>query len=150
MDPRGIGTSTPVLCEPDTLNSPVSLFPPSSEAFAQLESYAGAIGRGCLARTGPLLRHVDTLSATRDMEALRRALGDKKLNFLGLSYGAEIGSLYAELYPKRIRAMALDGILNHSIAMNTLFADATAASEDTFNRFVAWCAKAKRCALNGR
>jgi pimeloyl-ACP methyl ester carboxylesterase len=93
---------------------------------------------------------VDTRSVARDMEALRRALGDGKLNFLGLSYGAEIGTLYAQLYPKRIRVMALDGILDHSISTHTLFADDTAAYEDTLNRFAAWCAQAVDCPLHGR
>ena len=62
---------------------------------------------------------------------LRRALGDGKLNFLGLSYGAHLGSAYAELYPDRIRTMALDAIANHSVSVNTLFADAAATYEDT-------------------
>ncbi len=150
MDPRGIGTSTPVQCEPDTFNAPVSLFPRSPEEFAQLESYVAAIGQGCLARTGPLLGHVDTLSVARDVEALRHALGDKKLNFLGLSYGAEIGSLYAELYPKRIRAMALDGILDHSVSTNRTFDTLARAYEDSFDRFAAWCRHAAACALHGR
>ena len=84
------------------------------------------------------------------MEALRQALGDGKLNFLGLSYGAEIGVLYAEQYPKRIRVMALDGILDHSISTDALLADSTAAYEDTFDRFAVWCEQTTECALHGR
>jgi pimeloyl-ACP methyl ester carboxylesterase len=150
MDPRGIGTSTPIQCDPAAWNQPVSLFPRNAAEFDQLQSYVGAVGESCLAMTGPLLGHVDTLSVTRDMEALRQALGDGKLNFLGLSYGAEIGTLYAERYPKRIRTMALDGILDHSISTDRVFAEAAAAYEDTFNRFAAWCGRAKSCALHGR
>jgi pimeloyl-ACP methyl ester carboxylesterase len=150
MDPRGIGTSTQIQCDPAAWNQPVSLFPRNAAEFDQLQSYAGAVGESCRRMTGPLLGHVDTLSVTRDMEALRRALGDGKLNFLGLSYGAEIGTLYAERYPKRIRAMALDGILDHSISTDRVFAEAAAAYEDTFNRFAAWCARASSCALHGR
>ena len=150
MDPRGIGTSTPVLCDPATFNAPASFFPRSPEEFARLQEYAAGLGAGCLSATGPLLGHVDTLSVTRDMEALRRALGDGKLNFLGLSYGAEIGTLYAELYPRRIRAMALDGILDHSVSTTTVFREAAEAYEDTFDRFAAWCGREARCALHGR
>jgi pimeloyl-ACP methyl ester carboxylesterase len=150
MDPRGIGTSTPIQCDPAAWNQPVSLFPRNAVEFKQLGSYVSALGESCLRLTGPLLGHVDTLSVTRDMEALRRALGDGKLNFLGLSYGAEIGTLYAERYPKRIRAMALDAILDHSISTQRVFSEAAAAYEDTFNRFAAWCRRARSCPLHGR
>jgi len=149
MDPRGIGRSTPVRCQPAVYNRPVSLFPRSATDFGRLASYTRALGRSCRRLTGPLLGHVDTLSVARDMEALRRALGDGKLNFLGLSYGAEIGALYAELHPNRIRTMALDGIFNHSISTDAVFADSTAAYEDTINRFAVWCAQAAECALHG-
>src|SRR3954468_12183265 len=150
MDPRGVGLSTRVRCDPAVYNRPVSLFPRTAAQFRRLANYARALGRSCRKRTGALLGHVDTLSVARDMEALRRALADGKLNFLGLSYGAEIGTLYAERYPKRIRAMALDGILDHSISTEALFADATVAYEDTFNRFAAWCAQTADCVLHGR
>jgi pimeloyl-ACP methyl ester carboxylesterase len=149
MDPRGVGLSTPVRCDPAVFNRPVSLFPSTAAEFRRLSDYARDLGRSCLQRTGPLLAHVDTLSVVRDMEALRRALRDGRLNFLGLSYGAEIGTEYAELYPRRIRAMALDGILDHSIHTQTVFADDTAAYEDTFNRFAAWCEATPACALHG-
>jgi pimeloyl-ACP methyl ester carboxylesterase len=76
----------------------------SSAEFQRVSTYVRGIGESCLRLTGPLLGHVETLSVARDMEALRRALGDGKLNFLGLSYGAEVGTLYAVRYPKRIRA----------------------------------------------
>jgi pimeloyl-ACP methyl ester carboxylesterase len=140
MDPRGVGTSTPVRCDPDVSNQLVSLFPSTKAQFDQLASWARAFGRSCLKRTGPLLGHVDT----------RRALGDGKLNFLGLSYGAHLGSAYAELYPKRIRTMALDAIANHSVSVNTVFSDAAATYEDTLNRFAAWCAQTSSCPLHGR
>jgi pimeloyl-ACP methyl ester carboxylesterase len=150
MDPRGIGTSSPILCDPDTLNAPVSLFPRSAAEFAQLADYARGLGRGCLEGTGPLLRHVDTKSVARDMEALRVALGDEKLNFLGLSYGAEIGTLYAEMYPESIRTMALDGILDHSVSTSHLFDDLARAYEDSFNRFARWCEHTAACAFHSR
>jgi pimeloyl-ACP methyl ester carboxylesterase len=150
MDPRGIGTSTPVRCDPDVYNRRVSLFPRNPAQFGRLARYVRDLGQSCRERTGRLLGHVDTASVVRDMEALRRALGDGRLNFLGLSYGAEIGALYAERYPTRIRAMALDGILDHSIATEALFTDNAMGYEDAFTRFAAWCAQTAECALHGR
>jgi pimeloyl-ACP methyl ester carboxylesterase len=150
MDPRGTGTSTPIRCRAATFNRPVSLFPRTAAEFRRLTAWARAFGASCRTATGPLLGHVDTASVARDMERLRQALGDGKLNFLGLSYGAHLGFAYAERYPRRIRTMALDGISNHSTSINTLFSDAAAAYEDTLNRFGAWCAQTTSCALHGR
>lgn len=99
MDPRGIGLSTPVRCDPASYNRIVTFAPRTRAQFGRLAARIRALGRSCLRRTGPLLRHVDTVSVARDMERLRRALGDSKLNFLGPSYGAEIGALYAARYP---------------------------------------------------
>jgi pimeloyl-ACP methyl ester carboxylesterase len=91
MDPRGTGTSTPVRCTAATYNRPVSLFPRNAAEFRRLTTWARAFGASCRKATGPLLGHVDTASVARDMERLRRALGDGKLNFRGLSYGAPRG-----------------------------------------------------------
>ena len=78
-----------------------------------------AFGASCLENTGPLLAHLDTVSVARDLDAIRAALGDEKLNYLGLSYGSMIGAQYAELFPDKIRVMALDGALDHSQSENT-------------------------------
>ena len=150
MDPRGIGLSTPVRCDPNIYNRIDSFAPRSRAQFGRLAANVRALGRSCLRRTGPLLRHVDTVSVARDMERLRRALGDGELNFLGLSYGAEIGALYAARYPTRIRTMALDGVFDHGLPMTTIFSDNARGYEDSLTRFAAWCATDASCALHGR
>jgi pimeloyl-ACP methyl ester carboxylesterase len=150
MDPRGVGRSTPVRCSPKVFNRQVSMFPQSAAEFGRLARYSRDLGRSCRKRTGALLGHVDTRSVVRDMEALRRALGEGRLNFLGLSYGAEIGALYAERYPRRIRAMALDGVLDHSVSAAAVVDANTAGYEDSLGRFAAWCAQTTECALHGR
>lgn len=150
MDPRGIGLSTPVRCDPAIYNGIASFAPRTRREFRRLAAGVRALGRSCLRRTGPLLRHVDTGSVARDMERLRRALGDGKLNFLGLSYGAEIGALYAARHPDRIRTMALDGVLDHGLPATMIFSENARAYEDTLTRFAAWCASDTGCALHGR
>ena len=59
-----------------------------------------------------MLPHLGTLNVARDMDRIRKALGEKKLNYLGYSYGTSIGQMYAQLFPTRIRAMVLDGVVN--------------------------------------
>ena len=69
------------------------------------------LGDGCLARTGPLLGHISTDDTAKDMDILRSALGDAKLNYLGKSYGTQLGAVYAGLFPKLVGRFVLDGVL---------------------------------------
>ncbi len=149
LDPRGIGLSTPVRCDPALLNRRVSLFPRDEAAFERLVTRNRELGESCRRLTGPLVDHVDTVSAARDLEALRRALGQGRLNYLGLSYGSQLGATYAALFPRHIRTLALDGALDHSLRTTSLFRDEAHAYEDAFDRFADWCAHTPSCALHG-
>jgi pimeloyl-ACP methyl ester carboxylesterase len=150
MDPRGVGGSTPISCAEPVLTPELTLFPKSREEFRQLRRHNRAVGQSCLEATGPLIGHVDTISVARDHEALRRALGVAKVNWLGLSYGTQVAANYAELYPQRTRAMVLDAALEHSLTEVQQVADEAMAVEDSFNRFARWCRTAAGCALRGR
>jgi pimeloyl-ACP methyl ester carboxylesterase len=108
------------------------------------------LGRGCLEQTGPLLGHVDTVSVARDHEAVRIGLGERTFNWLGLSYGTQIGANYADLFPKRVRAMVFDAALDHSGSSLSLLADEIASEEDAFNRFAEWCRTTSTCAMAGQ
>ncbi|MCX5215040.1 alpha/beta hydrolase [Kitasatospora sp. NBC_00240] len=149
LDPRGVGLSSPVRCDPALLNRQVSLFPTDEAGFQRLVERNRELGRSCRRLTGPLLEHLDTVSAARDLEVLRRALGQGPLNYLGLSYGSQLGATYAELFPGRIRTLALDGALDHSLSTTTLFQDEARAYEDSFGRFVDRCAQDTSCAPPG-
>jgi pimeloyl-ACP methyl ester carboxylesterase len=150
MDPRGVGASTPVRCDPAIWNEVVSWFPRDETSVAQLREHYLAFGESCLRLSGPLLGHLDTTNVARDLESVRAALGEGKLNFLGLSYGSQLGAAYAELYPENIRVMALDGALDHSQEASSMLADEAGAYEDAFGRFARWCSEEPDCALNGR
>jgi pimeloyl-ACP methyl ester carboxylesterase len=150
LDPRGVGASTPVRCDPDVYNRPVSLFPSDEAGFQQLLAHNKALGESCLRMTGPLLAHIDTVSAARDIEVVRQALGEGKLNYLGLSYGSMLGTQYAALYPDQIRVMALDGALDHDLSETSMLVDEATAYEQELDRFVAWCDQTAECALHGR
>ncbi|MGN9795883.1 alpha/beta fold hydrolase [Streptomyces sp. OZ13] len=151
LDPRGVGTSKPVVrCDPALWNSPVALFPESPAAYEALEDKYAAFGRSCQRMTGPLLAHMDTVSVARDLEVLRQRLAEGKLNFLGLSYGTEIGQEYARRYPGNLRRLALDGALVHSLQASTLNENESVAYERTLEQFAAWCRTADACALRGK
>jgi pimeloyl-ACP methyl ester carboxylesterase len=150
MDPRGVGRSTPIKCDPQIWNESVSLFPRDEASFQKLVAHNKALGESCLRLTGPLFEHVDTVSAARDIEQVRIALGEGKLNYLGLSYGTQLGAIYAELYPKNIRVMALDGNLDHSLPETANMVTEATSYEDELNRFASWCNQTTTCALHGQ
>jgi pimeloyl-ACP methyl ester carboxylesterase len=150
VDPRGIGSSTPVTCRIPGPQPGYTLFPRTQAQFDQMVRQNRDLGRSCLDRTGPLLAHVDTVSVARDHEAVRIGLGERWFNWLGLSYGTQIGANYAQLFPQRVRAMAFDAALDHSAPSVSLLADEIATVEDAFNRFAEWCRATSTCAMAGR
>jgi len=110
FDPRGVGGSRPALsCEPDYFKPVRPDYVPRSprDELVWLErskEYADACGR----KYGSLLDHMKTVDAVRDMDALRVALHQQKINYFGASYGTYLGAVYATLYPHRVRRMVLD------------------------------------------
>jgi pimeloyl-ACP methyl ester carboxylesterase len=117
FDPRGVGHSTAVNCGGATVldhfNYDVVPGTVGSDAWIAAEEKESAdFGQNCLDNTGPLLQYVDTISAARDMDLTRAVLGDKKLNYLGYSYGTFLGATYADLYPKKTGRLVLDGALD--------------------------------------
>ena len=148
-DPRGVGTSSSVLCDPDLWNQRPSLYPKDKASFDALVEHNKAFGQSCLDKSGELFKHVDTISVVRDLEAIRVALGEGKLNFLGISYGTQIGSQYAELFPDNIRTMVLDGITDHTTSEVYSTAGESGTYEDVLNLFFDWCHKNETCALHG-
>jgi pimeloyl-ACP methyl ester carboxylesterase len=149
-DPRGMGTSTPIRCDPDLWNKRVPVFPKTESEWQELVAYNEELGNSCRNLTGLLFEHVDTLSVAKDFEAVRVALGGEKLNFLGLSYGTQLGATYAELYPQNIRAMVLDGNMDHSQSETSSLVDESSTYETVLGRFAEWCTRNSTCALYER
>jgi pimeloyl-ACP methyl ester carboxylesterase len=116
FDPRGIGQSTVLRCFASNGQEQQLLGPVLSEGYpagaAQQREWEHTYARfdkACAAHAGPLLAHDSTADTARDMDLLRRAVGDPTLNYLGISYGTYLGATYANLFPAKVRAMVLDG-----------------------------------------
>ncbi|MFI7613810.1 alpha/beta fold hydrolase [Nonomuraea terrae] len=150
FDPRGVGRSHPVICSASVYNQMPYAVMKSQADFVKWSSYAKKLRADCRARTGPLYDHVDSVDVARDLDALRAALGEEKLTFYGISYGTLIGQMYAELFPHRIRAMALDSNMDHSLGVKAFLDSEAAAVEDAFDQFVGWCDQEPACALHGQ
>jgi pimeloyl-ACP methyl ester carboxylesterase len=151
MDPRGVMGSSRVSCEGRPVIRPqTNLWPLTRQEFHSLLAHNRTVGLACLRDSGPLLRHVDTISVARDHEALRIGLGVRRVNWLGISYGTQVAANYADLFPRHTRAMVLDASLDHSLSEVEQAAGEIAAAENSFNRFAAWCPTSGTCALRGR
>ncbi|GAA0497626.1 alpha/beta hydrolase [Paractinoplanes deccanensis] len=136
FDPRGVGGSAPMTCDPVLLKSgPAPVLESAGDYQATVE-HNQALWKDCAARTGPVWDHADTLSTVRDVDALRRALGERQISFHGSSYGTLLGQEYASRYPGRVRAMVLESVTDHSSRSTASFLSAQAwALEDAFDDF---------------
>ncbi|MFJ8192748.1 alpha/beta hydrolase [Streptomyces sp. NPDC096094] len=117
FDPRGVGKSAPISCvDPQEFVKAPKMDPvPGSEAdkLAQ-RKLAREYAEGCYERSGEMLPHMTTPNTARDLDVVRAALGEKKLNFLGVSYGTYLGAVYGTLFPDHVRRMVVDSVVNPS------------------------------------
>ncbi|GII97587.1 alpha/beta hydrolase [Sinosporangium siamense] len=150
FDPRGVGRSSPVLCSRDVIAREPHPIPRNQADFDALVAYNKERRADCRARTGPMFDHVDTGNTVHDLDALRAALGEEKLTYYGVSYGTLIGQAYAERYPGRVRALAMDGNMDHSLNTRRFLDTESWAGQDSFDAFVKWCGGSADCALNGK
>ncbi|MFE7775136.1 alpha/beta hydrolase [Streptomyces sp. NPDC057445] len=114
FDPRGTGQSAPADCGPmgGLFDSPGAEPVPSghTEEKAYLDSLR-RMADDCAAGVGDALEHLSTTQTARDMDAIRSALGERRIGFLGVSYGSYLGAAYAALFPQRVGRMALDSVV---------------------------------------
>jgi pimeloyl-ACP methyl ester carboxylesterase len=149
FDPRGQARSSVINCDSDAVLAQSALLFPRSEAeFTALGEANTALVRSCRELSGPLVRFIDTASVARDMDAIRAAIGERKISYYGVSYGTMIGQQYAELFPDRIRAMTLDSNMDHSQNIRDYQKWETLAMEGSFLQFTAWCDRTVACALH--
>lgn len=140
FDPRGVGGSSPLDCH-DGLEAMYDA-DPTMEDDADRRHFLEVSRRFvdlCEERHGDVLDHMGTVEVARDLDLIREALGDEQLNYLGFSYGTAIGQQYARLFPTRVRAMILDGVVDPAQGgLEGAFAQAR-AFEAALDRFIRRC-----------
>ncbi|WP_433272138.1 alpha/beta hydrolase [Actinosynnema sp. CS-041913] len=151
VDPRGVGESRPAItCPKPPVDPKVTQFPRTPREYRRLVDHNREVAESCRQATGPLIDHVDTISAARDFDAVRVALGADEVSWLGLSYGTLLGATYAKLFPNRVRAAVFDGAVDHTIGSRRMAVDEARSTEDVFTRFAGWCAAEPSCAMHDR
>lgn len=152
FDPRGVASSEPqVRCltdqewDAERLDSDADTSPAGT---AQTERENREYVAKCAERSGEqLLANMGTRDVVKDVDVLRSALGDPKLNYLGYSYGTRIGSEYAEQFPANVRSMVLDGAIDPNKDVVRSQVEQGAGFQRAFDAFADWCAGQDSCAL---
>jgi len=151
FDPRGVGRSSPVECFSDAdldANFGADPDPQSQADFDALVGLTGRMAKACGDKYGDTLRLFSTEQAARDMDAIRIAVGDEKLSYLGYSYGTLLGATYAQLFPKNIRALVLDGAVDPTQSSVASAEGQAKGFERAFDNFSTWCrSNAARCPI---
>jgi pimeloyl-ACP methyl ester carboxylesterase len=153
FDPRGVGASADLDCGDetafDTAVTDVAAADPAAITDAQtgaLEDGAADFSGECAQEEDPVfLEHIGTANVARDLEVMRAALGDDALTYLGYSYGTYIGQLYLYLYPDKVRAMVLDGVMRTSGTVLDLAEGQATGFETAWHAFVTYCLTVDGC-----
>lgn len=152
FDPRGVGLSSPVDCLSDAEQDKFDAASPdvrTPAGFAAAKALAKGYADKCSAKYGTALADYDTVQAAKDMDQIRQAIGDDKLNYLGFSYGTELGAQYIHLFPDKVRVAVLDGAVDPLYGPLEAAAKQLGGFEDAFDQFAEWCRSHDPCSTLG-
>ncbi len=150
FDPRGVGQSSPVECLNDAQTEEyiaMDASPDNQTEIDQSVAMSELFAKSCATNSPDTYAFVDTVSAAKDIDILRELLGDKKLNWLGKSYGTFLGATYADLFPDKVGRMLLDGAIDPTLTNEQLSYGQAMGFELALNRFVKDCATKNDCPL---
>lgn len=153
-DPRGVAVSSAVTClDAEDMDEYLFGIPdeaPRSDAWIEeMRDSAEDFGEACAENTGDLLAYVDTVNTAHDLDMLRALVGDKRLNYIGYSYGTLIGSYYAELFPKKVGRVVLDGVVDPTATVFDMVLFQTKGFESALASYLEWCLSGDGCPFSG-
>lgn len=145
FDPRGVGASEPLNCfdSPEGFGNYVAsqpVFPYRQDQYRPFFTIHARLGPECHDDHQRIAGHMNTADVARDLDQLRQAVGDEKLTYLGFSYGSYLGNTYANLFPDKVRALAIDGVVDPRLwsSGRQIDSDRTAPQE-VFDEFLRLC-----------
>ncbi|MGW2183689.1 alpha/beta hydrolase [Streptomyces sp. NPDC001732] len=139
FDPRGVGLSSPVSCdlEPEEEDW---LRPYKEETFDKDVAWAQEVANKCREKAGDTLAHITTRNTARDLDLLRAILGEKKISYVGYSYGTYLGAVYTQLFPGRADRFVLDSAVDPARAWRGMIQWWAEGAEPAFDRWTEWAA----------
>jgi pimeloyl-ACP methyl ester carboxylesterase len=156
FDPRGVARSTPLRCfateeDVEAFLAPAPLFPYRADQKRPYYNLYRSLVDRCVDQRQRIADHMSTADVVRDLDLLRQAVGDPKLSYLGFSYGSYIGNTYANLFPKNVRALVIDGVLDPRLWSSGLqiVSDRVATAAE-FDEFLRLCDEAGADCVLGR
>jgi pimeloyl-ACP methyl ester carboxylesterase len=150
FDPRGVGQSDPLKCVGTKQLDALVAFDPDPDTKAErtgMDRLIRSFGQGCLDHSGALVRHMSTVEAARDMDILRAALGERRLDYLGASYGTFLGATYANLFPRHVGRFVLDGAIDPSLSNEQMSLAQAHGFETALRAYVQDCVDRGGCFL---
>jgi pimeloyl-ACP methyl ester carboxylesterase len=148
FDPRGVARSTPIHCLTDSETDRLIALDGTPTTPAQVQGLMDAaktMADLCKVRAGRMLPFIGSVNVARDMDLLRAVLGDQKLNYLGKSYGTLIGAIYADLFPKRVGHLVLDGAIDPTVPNSEMNLDQARGFQIALGDYVTDCLKHQTC-----
>lgn len=140
FDPRGVGASSPVSCG---LNDAEQEFQRAyrPETFPSDVAWARTVADKCREKAGAVLPYITTRNTARDMDAIRAALGERKISYLGYSYGTYLGAVYTQLFPARTDRFVLDSAVDPQRIWRGMLQVWATEAEPAFARWTRWTAE---------
>ena len=148
FDPRGIGASSPVHCIDAKQMDAFLAYDGSPDSLSEEQSLLAidkSFADGCERESGKILSHLGTVDTARDMDVIRAAVGDARLDYIGASYGTFLGATYAELFPTKVGRLVLDGAVDPTLTASALSAGQLGGFERALGSFLADCVKRGDC-----
>jgi len=151
FDPRGVDRSDGLVCLSDQQLDDTAFLDDTPDDQEEQQALADAdalFDEECVAKYGDALAEYSTINTARDMDEIRKALGDDQLSYLGISYGTYLGAVYASMFPDHVRAMALDSAFEPTgDSIEEQYTTQLVGFENAFNDWAAWCEDDETCAF---
>jgi pimeloyl-ACP methyl ester carboxylesterase len=115
VDPRGVGAPPYALCRYPSEDAPPALdvpYPVTQRQAGRQIRADRVLDDDCATGRNAVVDHMSTADYVRDIDVVRQAVGDDQLTYYGISYGSMVGQTYAAMFPDRVRAIVVDGVLD--------------------------------------
>lgn len=136
VDPRFVGRSTPLDCKWPTGTSIWG----AGSRFGRAAAFARDLAERCRRNAGDVLPYATTRNTARDMDVIRAALGERKISYLGYSYGSYLGEVFATMFPGRVERMVLDGVIDPAAYSPRLLLQTESANRAALEDWANWTA----------
>lgn len=140
FDPRGVGQSSPITCGLTPAEEGIDR-PYRPETYEADVAWARTVAEKCREKSGDVIPYITTRNTARDMDTIRAVLGERKISYVGYSYGTYLGAVYSQMFPQRTDRFVLDsGVDPQRIWRGMIQVWATEA-EPAYDRWTQWAAE---------